>query len=175
MANRPVRSGSSGLLPICLALQLLLMGRGTGLFGEGDERLDDISAVPAWFERHRGKLEVVMRLLLPHESIHRVWRAEPSSSQQYGKLSPEDGAAYAGAFAIKERLGIPNVIVWRLDDKNPSFTFVLWRIGMVGSGRSTTIHYDEEKETFFHRYNNAPDKAMDLGLPYWFAVRSSSD
>ncbi len=116
-----------------------------------------------------------MRLLLPHESVHRVHHSKPDYSEQLGQFSAANEAAYAGAFAIKERLGVPEVIVWRSDGKSPSFTFVLWRIGMVGSGRATSIEYDEEKESIFHRYDTPPDKALDLGTPNWFAGRSSSD
>lgn len=159
---------------------LLLAGCGIGVligvfFGEGDERFDDLDTVPAWFEEHRGELEVIMRLLLPHESVLRVHLSKPNDLHQQGQFSPADEAAYAGAFAIKQRLGIPEVIVWRRDDGNPVFTFVLWRIGMVGSGRLTAIHYHEGKESVFHRYDTPPDKALDLGVPNWFASRSSSD
>lgn len=178
MASSPMRPRSSGLLPICLALQLLLAGCGTGLFGEGDERLDDINAVPAWFERHRGELEVVMRLLLPHQSIHRVWGAEPSSSQQYGKLSLEDEAAYAGTFSIMERLSIAEVIVWRRDGKGPAFDFVLWRIGIAVSGRFTFLRYSEDRDERKARlayWDSTPNQVLHLGDPGWFAIRSSSD
>ena len=160
-----------------MGLLLALAGCSYMPFGpEGDERFDDLGAVPAWFEQHRGELEVIMRLLLPHESVRRVEDPEPDFfAQQNGHFSPADEAAYAGAFAIKQRLGIPSVIVWRREGRNPSFSFVLWRIGMVGSGRSTSIVYHEEKESIFHRYDTPPDKALDLGVPNWFASRSSSD
>ena len=161
-------------LAACLGL-LLSAGCGTGLFGEGDERFDDLDAVPPWFEEHRGELEVIMRLLLPHESVHRVHHSKPDYSEQLGQFSAADEAAYAGAFAIKERLGISEVIVWRREGGTPAFRFVLWRIGIVGSGRATTVQYDEEKESIFHRYETPPNKALDLGVPNWFAGRSSSD
>ena len=172
MASSPARPG----LPlICLALNLLLAGCGTGVLGDGDERLDDLDAVPPWFERHRGELEVIMRLLLPHASIHRVELARPWYLVQHGRFSPADEAAYAGAFAIKRRLGISEVIVRRPEGRSPSFTFVLWRIGLAISGRSTSIHYDEDKASVLQYYGSPPDRALDLGAPNWAAVRSSSD
>lgn len=174
MASRRSLTRGAARLAACLAL-LLSAGCGTGLFGEGDERFDDLDAVPAWFEEHRGELEVIMRLLLPHESVRRVRRSKQDYSVQYGQFSPMDEAAYAGAFAIKERLGISEVIVWRRDNGTPVFKFVLWRIGMVGSGRATSILYYEGNESVFHRYDTPPDKALDLGVPNWFASRSSSD
>ena len=116
-----------------------------------------------------------MRLLEPHDSMHRVRRSKPNYSVQQGQFSAADEAAYTGAFAIKERLGISEVIVWRGEGGTPAFRFVLWRIGMVGSGRATTVQYDEEKESIFHRYDTPPNKALDLGVPNWFAGRSSSD
>lgn len=166
---------SSARDAVCLAACLGLLLAGCGVLWDGDERFDDLDAVPAWFEEHRSELEVIMRLLMPHNSVHRVRRSKPTHFNQYDQFSPADEAAYAGAFAIKERLGISEVIVWRSDSKSPSFTFVLWRIGIVGSGRATSIQYDEEKESIFHRYDTPPDKALDLGVPNWFASRSSSD
>ena len=176
MTDRQLRARPAASLAAGLGILLALAGCPYLPFGpEGDGRFDDLEAVPPWFERHRSELEVIMRLLLPHESIRRVWSAEPSDSRQYGKLSLEDGAAYAGAIAIKERLGIVAVIVWRPDGRNPAFSFILWRIGMVGSGRDTSVEYDENMENYFHRYYTPPNKALDLGVPNWFAFRSSSD
>lgn len=177
MGCRLARTGSR-FFPLCFALQLLLAGCGTGVLGEGDERLDDINAVPAWFEQHRDELEVVMRLLLPHESVHRVRHSRPSYADQDGRFSPADEAAYAGAFAIKRRLGISEVIVRRRDGKSVAFHFVLWRIGIAVSGRSTSLRYNEErdeKKTILANWGSPPNQALYLGEPGWFAIRSSSD
>ena len=177
MGCSPVRSGSM-FLQLCFALQLLLAGCGTGVLGEGVEQLDDLGKVPAWFERHREELEVVMRLLLPHESVHRVRHSKPSYADQNGRFSPADEAAYAGAFAIKQRLGISEVIVWRRGSKNPAFSFVLWRIVIAVSGRSTSLRYNEErdeKKTILVSWGSPPNQALYLGEPGWFAIRSSSD
>ena len=163
------------LLAACLGLLLLAWCQIGFVFGEGDERFDDLDAVPAWFEEHRGELEVIMRLLEPHDSVHRVWRSKPDYTEQQGQFSPTDEAAYAGAFAIKERLGIPLVIVWRREGGTPAFKFILWRIGIAVSGRATSIQYAEEKESIFNYYDTPPNKALDLGAPNWFASRSSSD
>ena len=116
-----------------------------------------------------------MHLLLPYENVSRVRDSEPMYMVQRGEFSMTDEAAYAGAFAIKERLGISEVVVWRLDGGKPTFRFIVWRIGMVGSGRFTSVEYNENKEKHFHRYNTPPDRALDLGDPNWFAFRSSSD
>ena len=119
-----------------------------------------------------------MRLLLPHESVHRVRHSKPSYAEQNGRFSPADEAAYAGAFAIKQRLGISEVIVWRRDGKSPTFSFVLWRIGIAVSGRSTSLRYNEErdeKKTILANWGSPPNQALYLGEPGWFAIRSSSD
>ena len=174
MASRRSLARGAARLAACLGL-LLSAGCGTGLFGEGDERFDDLDAVPAWFKEHRSELEVIMHLLMPHDSVHRVRGSKPTHFNQHGQFSPADEAAYAGAFAIKERLGISEVIVWRSDGKSPSFTFVLWRIGIAVSGRATSIRYNEEKESLIHHYDTPPDDALDLGAPNWFATRTSSD
>ena len=97
-----------------LGLLWLLAGRSYLPFGrEGNEALRDLNAVPAWLEEHRGELEVVMRLLLPHEAIHRVNSHGPMYNSRYGELSPADEAAYTGAWAMLDRLNVPVVIVHR--------------------------------------------------------------
>ncbi|MYH16617.1 MAG: hypothetical protein F4149_15755 [Gammaproteobacteria bacterium] len=177
MGGSPTRGGA-GFLPLCFAVQLLLAGCGTGVLGDGIEQLDDLDEVPSWFEQHREELEVVMRLLLPHANVHRVRHSKPSYADQNGRFSPADEAAYAGAFAIKQRLGISEVIVWRRGGKSPAFDFVLWRIGIAVSGRSTSLRYNEErdeKKTILANWGSPPNQALYLGEPGWFAIRSSSD
>lgn len=177
MGGSPTRGGA-GFLPLCFAVQLLLAGCGTGVLGDGIEQLDDLDEVPSWFEQHREELEVVMRLLLPHANVHRVRHSKPSYADQNGRFSPADEAAYAGAFAIKQRLGISEVIVWRRGGKSPAFDFVLWRIGIAVSGRATFLRYSEEgddKEAGLAWWDSPPNQVLDLGEPGWFAIRSSSD
>ena len=176
MTNRQRIAQPTILAAVGLGMLLALAGCPYLPFGpEGDRRFDDLEAVPAWFEQHRSELQVIMHLLLPYENVSRVRDSEPMHMIQQGEFSMEDEAAYAGAFAIKERLGISEVVIWRPDGGKPTFRFILWRIGMVGSGRFTSVEYNENKKKYFHRYNTPPDRALDLGGPDWFAFRSSSD
>lgn len=180
MMNSASRPPLARLLPTCLALQLLT---GCGwVLGEGDDRFDDVGAASAWFEQHRGELEVIMRLLLPHERIGRVRHGSPPHGSEHGELSRADAAAYAAAFAIKERLGIPEVLVSRPDDGDPAFSFILWRADLVsfvlwkaswtGSGSSTAIEYNKKKLASLTYWERSPYQFLDLGEPGWFAYTS---
>lgn len=176
MASRrsPARDAAR-LVAACLGLSLLA-GCGTGvligvLFGEGDERFDDLNTVPAWFEEHRGELEVIMRLLRPHEAIRMVDQQEPRLDNQYREFSPADYAAYTGAWAIMHKLGIVGITVMQHNNENPTVSFCLWRIGLTIGGSATFIRYDESKEAALKFYNHPPDRALDLGAPNWLATK----
>ena len=168
---------SVGRLVLCLGL-LSLMGGWVGctaVFGpHGIEELGDLEAVPAWFQQHKAELEVVMRLLQPHEAISRVYRLEPILIPQNIEISRADEAAYVAAVAIIRKLGVPLVTVRRIEGESPRFKFVLRRVGIVGSGSSTSIVHSKGKSSALANLESSPrDLVLYLGEPFWYARKSS--
>ena len=180
MTNSPAGRWLARSLSICLALQVLA---GCGwVFGEGDDRFAEVGAASAWFEQHRGELKVIVRLLEPHPGITRVRQANPPEGNGHPKLSRADAAAYVAAFAIKQELGIPEVLVSRPDDGDPGFSFVLWRAdvlslvlwktGWKGQGNATAIEYNGRRLASLTDWERSPLQFLDLGEPGWFAYTS---